>query len=171
MVLSPALAQMQPAYADENVTELTLIYEGPGPATIVVTDERGNEHFDSPFTGLFTGNSFTVFPVPGQTTFSEETDFEITLPSSSSPTKIVATIDIDTECDDDDLELGEVEKDNGVIGKALGDVLPVLKQETPPESGESCDWCAWFKRRQTSKSPVFDRESKTSRSGMQEMWA
>ena len=45
----------------------------------------------------------------------------------------------------------DVPKDERVIGKALGDVLPVLKQETPPESGEHCEWCVWFKRRQMSE--------------------
>ena len=35
----------------------------------------------------------------------------------------------------------EVTKDERMVGKAIGEVLPVLRSETPPSSSEDCEWC------------------------------
>ncbi len=43
------------------------------------------------------------------------------------------------------LQWHEVEKDERVVGKALGEVLPVLRSETPDESSEDCEWCRYVK--------------------------
>ncbi|MCH8295931.1 PD-(D/E)XK nuclease family protein [Candidatus Poribacteria bacterium] len=41
----------------------------------------------------------------------------------------------------------EVEKDERVVGKALGEVLPVLRSSTPPESSKKCEWCRYARMR------------------------
>ena len=43
--------------------------------------------------------------------------------------------------------VNEVNKDERVVGKAIGEVLPVLRSETPPESNEDCEWCRYAKLR------------------------
>ncbi len=43
------------------------------------------------------------------------------------------------------LQWHEVTKDERVVGKALGEVLPVLRSETPDESSEDCEWCRYVK--------------------------
>ena len=41
------------------------------------------------------------------------------------------------------LQWHEVTKDERVVGKALGEVLPMLKSEKLPESSEDCEWCRY----------------------------
>ena len=43
------------------------------------------------------------------------------------------------------LQWHEVKKDERVVGKAIGEVLPVLKSETLPESSGDCEWCRYVK--------------------------
>ena len=43
------------------------------------------------------------------------------------------------------LQWHEVNKDERVVGKALGDVLPVLRSSTPDESSEDCEWGRYVK--------------------------
>ena len=45
------------------------------------------------------------------------------------------------------LQWHEVERGERVVGKALGDMLPVLKSETPPESSGDCEWCRYVEMR------------------------
>ena len=45
------------------------------------------------------------------------------------------------------LQWHEVEMDERMVGKALGEVLPVLRSSTPPESSKDCEWCRYAKLR------------------------
>ena len=45
------------------------------------------------------------------------------------------------------LQCHEVNKDERIVGKAIGEVLPVLRSETPPESNEDCEWCRYVRMR------------------------
>ena len=40
----------------------------------------------------------------------------------------------------------EENKDDGIVGKALGEVLDVLRSKTPPESSEK--WCGYVRMRE-----------------------
>jgi hypothetical protein len=41
----------------------------------------------------------------------------------------------------------EVRKDDGVVGQAIGEVLPVLRSEKPPSSSGDCERCRYVKLR------------------------
>ena len=46
------------------------------------------------------------------------------------------------------LQWHDVNKDERVVvGKAIGDMLPVLRSERQPESSEDCEWCRYVKLR------------------------
>ena len=45
------------------------------------------------------------------------------------------------------LQWHEVTKDERVVGKAIGEVLPVLRSKTPPESSGDCEWCGYVRMR------------------------
>ena len=45
------------------------------------------------------------------------------------------------------LQWHEVNKDERVVGKAIGEVLAVLRSYPPPESSEDCEWCRYAKLR------------------------
>jgi hypothetical protein len=45
------------------------------------------------------------------------------------------------------LQWHEVTNDERVVGKAIGEVLPVLLSEKPPESSGDCEWCRYVRMR------------------------
>ena len=45
------------------------------------------------------------------------------------------------------LQWHEVNKDERVVGKAIGEVLAVLRSYPPPESSEDCEWCRYVRMR------------------------
>ena len=45
------------------------------------------------------------------------------------------------------LQWHEVNKDERVVGKAIGEVLAVLRSYPPPESSEDCEWCLYVRMR------------------------
>lgn len=45
------------------------------------------------------------------------------------------------------LQWHEVNKDERIVGAALGEVLPVLRSEKPPESNTDCEWCGYVRMR------------------------
>ena len=46
-----------------------------------------------------------------------------------------------------ELQWHEVSKDERIVGKAIGEVLDVLRSETPPSSSGDCEWCWYAKLR------------------------